>query len=101
MDDTWRWFHLTSHTYGAWLYGSPRGFRTRHHREHIIGDYKNPPPAGMYDRKLERSKQLLVQDPVVLSMSWRKIIGKAVLEKLQKLTAQVLSVSMSSTHAHI
>jgi len=101
MDDTWQWFHITAHTYGAWLYGSARGFRTRHHREHIIGDYKNPPPKGMYDHKLKRSQELLVQEAVTLSMPWRKIIGKAVLDKLQKLTAQVLCVSMSSTHAHV
>ena len=59
MDETWRWFHCTVHTYGAWLHGSARGFRTRHHREHIEGDYKNPPPQGMYDDKLQRSKELL------------------------------------------
>ena len=41
-----RWFHVTAHTYGAWLAGDARGFRTRHHREHVEGDYKHPPPAG-------------------------------------------------------
>ncbi len=101
MDDTWQWFHITAHTYGVWLYGSPRGFSTRHHREHIEGDYKNPPPPGMYDSKLKRSQELLKQEPVVLSMEWRKIIGSAVRDKLQTLGAQVLCVSMSTTHAHI
>lgn len=29
------WFHCIATTYGAWLYGDSRGFRTRHHREHV------------------------------------------------------------------
>ena len=61
MDDSRKWFHCTTHTYGAWLYGDPRGFRTRHHREHVEGDYKNPPPKGKYDRQYQRSKKLLKQ----------------------------------------
>jgi hypothetical protein len=95
------WFHITSHTYGAWLYGDARGFRTRHHREHIVGDYKNPPPPGMYDQKLQRSRRLLKQEPVILAPDWRPIIGAAVRDKLILLGAQVLAVSMSATHAHI
>ena len=67
MADDRTWFHVTTHTYGAWLYGDPRGFRTRHHREHVEGDYKNPPPPGTYAAKYERSKRLLKQDPVRLT----------------------------------
>src|SRR6516165_1014161 len=96
-----RWFHLTTHTYGAWLYGDARGFRTRHHREEVEGDYKNPPPPGMYEHKLERSRQLLKQEPVTLSVQWRRVFGAALRDKLQMLGAQLLCVSMSSTHAHV
>ena len=101
MDETWKWFHITAHTYGAWLYGDPRGFRTRHHREHIEGDYKNPPPTGKYDEELERSKSLMTQDSVTLNPEWRKIVGAAVREKLTALGAQLLCVSMSNTHLHV
>ena len=102
MDDIEpRWFHCTTHTYGAWLYGDGRGFRTRHHREHVEGDYKNPPPPGMYDEELARSKRLLKQPPVVLAPDWRPIFGAALRNKLLTLGAQVLCVSMGSTHAHI
>jgi hypothetical protein len=99
--DDREWFHVTTHTYGAWLHGDPRSFRTRHHREHIEGDYKNPPAPGTYDHLLERSKRLLKQEPVVLAPEWRAIVGAAVCEKLIRLGAQVLAVSMSATHAHI
>jgi Transposase IS200 like len=101
MDDTWKWFHITIHAYGAWLYGDQRGFRTRHHREHIEGDYKNPPPDGKYDKELERSKKLMKQEAVSLTSDWRKVVGTALRENLTTLGAQVLCVSMSSTHAHI
>jgi hypothetical protein len=43
-DPSFAWFHAIITTYGAWLDGDARGFRTRHHREHVEGDYKNPPP---------------------------------------------------------
>lgn len=96
-----RWFHCVSHTYGAWLYGDPRGFRTRHHREHVDGNYKNPPPPGTYANELARSKRLLKQPPVVVSPDWRPVFGAAVRDKLLVLGAQLLCVSMGSTHAHL
>ena len=40
------WFHIIGNTYGTWVRGDPKGFRTLHHREHIEGDYKHPPPPG-------------------------------------------------------
>jgi hypothetical protein len=101
MDEELKWFHCTTHTYGAWLHGEARGFRTRHHREHIEGDYKNPPPEGKYAYKLERSKKLMTQDAVSLEPEWRAIIGAALVEKLQELDVQLLCLSMSSTHAHL
>ena len=96
-----RWFHCTSHTYGAWLYGDDRGFRTRHHREHVEGDYKNPPPPGTYDDELASSKRLMKQEAVILSPDWRPIFGMALRDKLLLIGAQVLCVSMGRTHAHI
>jgi hypothetical protein len=95
-----QWFHITCHTYGAWLHGDPKSFRTRHHREHIVGDYKNPPPSGMYAVKLARSRALLKQEPVRLEPMWWPIIGAAVKDKLIELGTQLLVVSMGTTHLH-
>ena len=40
------WYHVGSNTKGTWLTGDPRGFRSRHHREHVEGDYRRlSPPA--------------------------------------------------------
>src|SRR4051794_19573063 len=96
-----RWFHITTHTYGAWLYGDPRGFRTRHHREHVEGDYKNPPPAGKYRWQHERSKKLLKQPPVILAREWRPVIGVALLERLVEQGAEVIAISVGGQHVHI
>jgi hypothetical protein len=101
MEDTRKWFHCTTHTYGAWLPGDPRGFRTRHHREHVEGDYKHPPPSGKYQSQYERSKKLLKQPPVVLTPEWRPIIGRAMVEMLIRLEAQLLCLSMSGQHLHL
>lgn len=96
-----QWFHLTSHTYGAWLPGDARGFRTRHHREHVEGDYKNPPPPGEYAERLARSRRLLVQEPVTLDPEWRPVVGAAVRDRLTGLGAEVLAVAMGATHLHV
>ncbi len=94
------WFHVTTHTYGAWLYGDPRGFRTRHHREHVEGDYKNPPPKGKYDDEYQRSKDSLKQPPVILSPEWRKEVGIAMRDKLLQVGAMLLRLSVSGQHVH-
>jgi hypothetical protein len=98
------WFHITTHPYGVWLYGDPRGFRTRHHREHVEGDYKNPPRgevAKEYAKKYARSKDSLKQEPVKLSQEHGVIVGAALRERLIALGAQVIAVAMTATHAHI
>jgi hypothetical protein len=78
------WIHFVETVYGAWLYGDARGFRTRYHREHIEGDYKDPPSAGKYDPERRRSIESLKQPPVVLAPEWRPVIGTAVRDRLQE-----------------
>src|SRR5579885_393249 len=101
MDEMRKWFHVITHTYGSWLPGDPRGFRTRHHREHVEGDYKNPPPEGQYDARHAHSKKLLKQQPVVLSREWRPVVGQAVVEMLLRLEAQLLCLSAGGQHVHL
>lgn len=96
-----RWFHVVVTAYGAWLPGDPRGFRTRHHRQHVEGDYKNPPPKGLYDERLARSRELLKQEPAVFSRLWRPIIGQGLRDRLEQEGALVLCVSVSGQHAHV
>lgn len=97
----WCWFHVILTSYGAWLDGDGRGFRTRHHREHIEGDYKNPPPAGEYAKRAARSRESLKQDPVVWGPEWRAVVGGALVERFQQLGAFVLCASVSRQHVHM
>ena len=100
MPDSRRWFHVTAHTYGAWLDGDPRGFRTRHHREHVEGDYKNPPPPGSFANYLRRNKESLKQPPVIIASEFRPVVGAAIRDKLQELSAFVLLLSAGGQHLH-
>src|SRR5262245_28100189 len=95
-----RWFHVTTHTYGAWLDGDPRGFRTRHHREHVEGDYKNPPPPGTYADREQRSRDSLKQPPVILPPEHRAAVCEAFRERLTGLRALLVCVSVSGQHVH-
>lgn len=100
-DPNWAWIHITLTVYGAWLYGDPRGFRTRHHREHVEGDYKNPPPAGMYEHQKSRSRRLLKHDAVELPTEWRAIVGQALVTRFVELSAFVLCAACAKQHAHL
>src|SRR6185312_10578416 len=76
------WYYVTVHVYGSWLRGDPRGWRSRHHREHVEGDYKNPPPPGTYDNLYELSKALMTRDPVKIERELRQFVVDAIAEKL-------------------
>jgi REP element-mobilizing transposase RayT len=95
------WYHVTVHVYGSWLRGDPRGWRARHHREHVEGDYKNPPPAGMYDNLFELSKALMKRDPVRIAAELRQFVADAIAEKLQQDGIEVLIASIDATHLHV
>src|SRR3954452_21513213 len=93
------WYHVTVHVYGSWLRGDPRGWRSRHHREHVEGDYKNPPPKGKYDNLYELSKALMKRDAVKIKQELRQFVANAIAEKLRNDGIEVLIVSMDQALA--
>ncbi len=95
------WYHVILTTYGAWLYGDARGFRTRHHREHVEGDYKNPPPARRYDELARRSRQSLRHPPVMLSPEHRAIVGTALVSSFTNSGYAVSCVAVATQHVHV
>ncbi len=95
------WYHVMFSTYGSWLYGDPRGFRTRHHREHVEGDYKNPPPEGLYADKERRSRALLKQAPVSLPVPLRAVVGTSIKERLEGLGYLVIALTVTAQHVHV
>ena len=96
-----RWFHVTFATYGTWLPGDPRGFRTRHHREHVEGDYKSPPPRGRYSERHAQSQSLLVANPVRFTPQERREVLTAIVGRLTDTEATVVAVAVGREHVHI
>ena len=95
------WYHLMANTYGTWAAGDGRGFRTRHHREHIEGDYKHPPPAGKYEARLQQSRTLMKRDSVLLNPAARVAAVDAIVAAMQFHEIELLVVSVSATHLHL
>ena len=96
-----RWYHCILSTYGSWLPGDPRGFRTRHHREHVEEDYKSPPPRGLYDERLKRSKQLQSFPGASMDRTDRETIGKATILFLKSIGVEVIAIAISGRHLHL
>ena len=77
-----------------------RSFRTRHHQQHIDGDYKNPPQAP-YRTLHRRSRELLKRPPVRLSPQLRRVVRDHFLASLQRREIQVVVLSLDDHHLHI
>ncbi len=89
------------HTYGSWLRGDGRGWRSRHHREHVDGDYKNPPPMGMYDELYDKSNRLMKREPVILPWELRVVAVKALVEALRHHRVEVIDAAVTARHFHV
>lgn len=96
-----QWYHITLSTYGNWLPGDPRGFRTRHHREHVEGDYQSPPSKGTYEKRYKQSKTMLLIPPRKLTKAERKTILHAFVYRLQSKNAVVAALAVGATHVHV
>ena len=94
------WYHCIGTTYGAWLRGDPRGWRSRKHREHVPYDYKHPPPAGNYDRLHAYSKFIMGRDTVVLNWDERVMVCKTIFAALGFHNVEVAELCVSATHFH-
>ena len=94
------WYHIMGHTDGTWLPGDPKGFRTRHHREHVDGDYKHPPPKGKYDNLWKRSKELMKRDPVYLTPQQRERAVQEFVRAFKKWGSELRIISIDRIHLH-
>ena len=96
------WYHCMANTYGTWLPGDPRGFRTRKHREHVQGDYKSPPPAGFYEQQHQAAKQSMTREPVYLSVAARTACVDALIHAWVDVHGvEVLTVAVGACHMHV
>ena len=95
-----QWFHVVLTAYGNWLPGDPRGFRTKHHREHIEGDYRNPPRED-HSKRLDRSRRLQRFDSVTLSPSDRTLVCESLCGEATRRLDRLAAVAVAKTHAHL
>lgn len=102
MGRAWNdWYHVIVHVYGSWLRGDPRGWREFHHREHVEGDYKNPPARGSFEQLHARSLSLMTREPVSIRKELREFVMAAVVEKLRRDQVEVLAAALDAKHLHI
>ncbi len=95
------WYHVSGSTYGTWVRGDPRGWRARQHREHVEGDYRNPPPEGKYDGLFLYSHHLMKSDPVFLTREQCGLAGRAMVDALRGMGIQLLVLSLDRVHYHL
>lgn len=96
------WCHCMANTYGTWLPGDPRGFRTRKHREHVEGDYKSPPPEGVYEDRHRVAKERMSRDAVILPPEARALAVESIrcaLIDFHKI--EVIAIAVSGMHLHL
>jgi len=96
-----QWYHVMGNTYGTWVYGDPKGWHTRHHREHVEGDYKSPPPEGVYREKFARSKALMTRPAVILTREQRVLACRVMGEGLVFYNAEVAALCVGAKHFHL
>lgn len=95
------WYHIVGSTYGTWLPGDPRGFRTFHHHEHVEGDYRNPPPSGVYEVRHAESRQNLKWPAVILDAKQRRVVNEAMIEKLLEDGIEGIGLAVAGQHFHL
>jgi REP element-mobilizing transposase RayT len=93
-----RWRFVTINSKNSWHHGSPRGFRSRDHRIHSSGDYRNPPPANEHAELLQYRRNR-ADKKVLLPLDVRPRICIALVESLTQWRLKVISISCD--HAHL
>lgn len=102
MPSAWNsWYHCTGNTYGTWLPGDPRGFRTRNHRMHVEGDYKAPPPRGVFDGLHALAKRSMKSSAVHLDAADRRTACFAMVAELIFRQVEVIALAVDDHHFHV
>ena len=94
-----RWRHVIVSTRCSWLHGDPRGFRSRKHRIHSSGDYKNPPPRGEH-KGLFVYHDVRDGEEVHIPPEARATVGQAIVHCLRSQGHRVVAVAVAKVHGH-
>jgi hypothetical protein len=100
-EEPWNdWYHCMGNTYGTWLPGDPRGFRTRHHDEHVEGDYKAPPINGRYDERHEKARDFQKRPSIYLTVTQRRRALDEMVGSLLRRNLELIVMSVDRVHFH-
>src|SRR5829696_2802622 len=94
-----RWRHVIINTLCSWLHGDERGFRSRGHRIHSSGDYRNPPPRGEHAGVLRYHEQRS-REEVTITKDLRKRVGGAIVRHFLREKYRVLAIAVGKVHTH-
>jgi len=95
------WYHCIGTTHGSWVRGDPRGWRAKHHREHVEGDYMRPPAPGVYSQLQRESQKLMKRPPVALDPQQRLAACLAIIEALEHHQVEVVDLAVGAKHYHL
>jgi hypothetical protein len=93
------WVHVIIGTRCSWLHGDVRGFRSRRHRIHSSGDYKNPPPRDEH-QGLRAYHQQRSDGPISFDGHWRIVVLKEFVMKMQSLDHRIIAAAIGERHLH-
>ncbi|MEX0777390.1 MAG: hypothetical protein WD042_16930 [Phycisphaeraceae bacterium] len=98
----WRnWYHCMGNTFGTWLPGDPKGFRSRHHEAHVEGDYHFPPPPGYYDGMFEQARHMMPRDAVFVPRELRALVCQVFADALRYHKVEIVELSVGGVHWHL
>lgn len=93
------WYHITGNTYGTWLPGDPRTWRTRHARPQPGADIPLPEPnrAALHDH----ARRLMDGEQVSLSPRARQAALNGIIHALHHHTIEVAIGAVDDHHFHL
>jgi hypothetical protein len=106
MPGDWYWWLVTWGTYGAWLPGDPRGFRTWRRRQYV------PPPAGRalsgeaiyhpqaFEKQWQQAKQISGK-AVCFNEAQQQIVLDAIVADLAELPIEPKIMAVTGVHIHL
>ncbi len=93
------WRHVVINTLNSWHHGDARGFRSRDHRIHSSGDYKNRPPIGEHAGLLRYRKEDSGPE-ITIDQDLRAIVGQTLVAVLLEMNFRFLAASIADKHGH-